>query len=146
MTFPWAFLRACLSLKNILLLEDHSLLSEIMAYTIEQVYFNLGVRVHRVGSIGEFCVELKSEEYDVIISDLNLPDGGPAEMRQVFENLPAQMKSKIVIWSSESWMTLKELDFLDFKRLPKNVGPVEIKECLDVFFKKRRVGDSHSPA
>lgn len=125
-----------MTLKKILLLEDHHLLAEIMAYTLGQIYSGSGVEVCRVHNVADFDSELKSESYDLIVSDLNLPDAGPLEMSLFLEGLPAQMRTRIVLWSSEPWSRLKALNLLAYKRLPKNVGVVEIKECLDVFFRR----------
>ena len=81
--------------KNILLIDDHSLIREGIKSTLTQA--NNDFMMHEAQSISEGIQLLESKEFDLVILDISLPDGNGMDLAQKIFN--SQKIIKVIMLS-----------------------------------------------
>jgi len=83
------------SLGSILIVEDSNLINKALCKGLK----GLGHEVSTAKTLKDALVALASHSFDLVVLDLNLPDG---EGEEILQNLSAKQKLKIVVYTSDA--------------------------------------------
>lgn len=110
---------------EILVVEDEVLIRMTLAETLE----SMGHKVHEADSIGEAREHLEHRKFDVLITDLGLPDGSAVDLVLEYQNLHPAM-AIVIATGSEASQAFPDADASLFRTLRKPYNEEEIKSAL----------------
>lgn len=114
---------------KILILEDNPFQVELLIDRF--VRLNVSKQNIKLTSLlSEFKAISCQEHFDVFIVDLNVVDAKASEVAAILHELSIDIRERIIIHSSESWLNIQRLGLTKFKQIPKGPTDYELLTVL----------------
>ncbi|HUU02207.1 MAG TPA: response regulator [Myxococcota bacterium] len=119
---------------EVLVVEDSSAMRSFIASTVEEIE---GVRATEVSSGFEALKELPRRQFDLIITDINMPDINGLELVHFIRENDRYRECPLVIVSTESSQRDRErgLALGANSYLVKPFSPSDLRDCVERFLK-----------
>ena len=111
--------------KNILIIDDDRSLSRVLIKALK----NSNTDIESVGTLSEAWVEIDKNDYDVIITDVMLPDGDGLELVQKLTKKKLNLKIVVISAKNNLLTAVKASELGVFEYLPK---PIDLNDLTIV--------------
>jgi len=119
---------------EVLVVEDSSAMRSFIASTVEEIE---GVQATEAASGFEALKELPRQQFDLIITDINMPDINGLELVRFIRENERYRNCPLIIVSTESSQRDRErgLALGANSYLVKPFSPTDLKDCVERFLK-----------